>query len=162
MNIARILFDGTLLSLIMGVFVFGSLWYNPRLWLQDYPKAIQAKVPPLTRQEKQEQKLLMIPILLAMIGTPLWSAYQLGGEAPFLTVYFTAFLVTNIFNLFDAVVIDWLVLIVLKPKFAVLPGTEDMAHLLRDPKMHLSAYLRGIVFCAGFSLVIALVVMVVR
>jgi hypothetical protein len=162
MNIARILIDGTLLSLIMGVLIFGSLWYNPRLWLQDYPKAIQAKVPPLTPQEKQEQKLLMIPFLLAMIGIPFWSAYQLGGEAPFLTVYLTAFLVTNIFNLFDAVVIDWLVLIVLKPKFALIPGTEDMAHLLHDPEMHLSNYLRGIVFCAGFSLVIALVVMVVR
>ncbi len=39
----RVVIDGTLLSLILGAMIMGSLVYNPRLWLQDYPKAVQAK-----------------------------------------------------------------------------------------------------------------------
>jgi hypothetical protein len=43
--LTRVLIDGAILSAALSVVVLGSLYYNPRLWLHDYPKEIQAKVP---------------------------------------------------------------------------------------------------------------------
>jgi len=157
----RILIDGSLLSLAMGIIIFGSLIYNARLWLQDYPKEIRAKVPPNTPQEKRLQRLMMIPFLLFMLGVPVYSTYLLraenGGTISFLSAYLNVFFVLNLFNLFDAVVIDALVLALMKPKFAILPGTEGMAYLFGDWRLHLKNYVKGIVFCTVFSLPLALV-----
>jgi hypothetical protein len=161
LSLQRILIDGTLLSLAMGVIVVGSLYYNPRLWLQDYPKAMQAKVPPLTASEKRIRNFLILPVLLAFIGWPLLSVQQLraenGGTLPFLTAYLHVFFVANMFNLFDALVIDFLFLTLMKPKFAVLPGTEGMEYLYHDWSLHIGNYLKGIVFCAILSVPIAVV-----
>lgn len=165
LSLSRILIDGTVLSLIMGVTILGSLYYNPRLWLHDYPKPIQAKVPPATKREKQLQKILLVPFLLVMIGVPLVSTVllkqQLGGEIPFVSAYLNAFFVANIFNLFDAVVLDLLILTLMKPGFAVIPGAEGMEYLYRDWNMHLVNYGKGVVFCTVFSLPIALAAMVI-
>jgi hypothetical protein len=163
LSLPRILIDGTLFSLMMGVIIIGSLYYNPRLWLQDYPKEMQARVPPLTPSEKRLQRLMMLPFMLVFIGWPLFSAYQLraenGGTLPFVIAYLHVFFLANIFNLFDAVVIDALFIAILKPKFVMLPGTEDLVYLFYDWSMHLRNYLKGIVFCAIFSLPIAAVAM---
>lgn len=163
LSLNRMLMDGTLLSLGLGVLVLGSLYYNPRLWLQDYPAPIRAKAPPQTLTEKRQQRLLMIPLLLLMFGLPLYSTYQLrlenGGSISFITAYLNTFVVTNIFNLFDAVVLDLLILTFMKPKFAVIPGAEGMEYLYHDWNMHLRNYLKGIVFCAVFSLPITVVAM---
>ncbi|MBL8119673.1 MAG: nitroreductase, partial [Anaerolineae bacterium] len=89
LSLERILIDGTLLCVVLGGLIMASLYYNPRLWLQDYPKPVQAKVPPLNGEEKRQQRLLMIPFLLVMFGIPLYSAYVLRKEtgADFLSVY---------------------------------------------------------------------------
>lgn len=165
LSLARILIDGAILSLISGVIILGSLYYNPRLWLNDYPKPIQAKVPPATKREKRLQRIVVIPFLLALIGVPLYSTVllkqQFGGEISFLSAYLNAFFIANIFNLFDAVVIDLLILTFMKPKFAVIPGAEGMEYLYRDWNIHLVNYVKGVVFCAVFSLPIALAAIVI-
>jgi hypothetical protein len=161
LSLQRILIDGSLLSLTMGIIILGSLRYNPRLWLQDYPKEIREKVPPLTAQEKRQQRLLVVPFFLVMIGIPLGSTYLLrmesGGSITFLTAYLHTFLVANFFNLFDAVVLDFLILALIQPKFAALPGTEDMGYLYRDWGMHVRNYLKGIIVCGVLSAPIAFV-----
>jgi hypothetical protein len=161
LSLQRLLIDSSLLNMLMTIIIFGSLYYNPRLWLQDYPKEIQAKVPPLTAQEKRQQRLLVIPFFLIMIGIPLGSTYLLrmqnGGTITFLTAYLHTLLILNIFNLFDAVVIDILIIAVLQPKFVTLPGTEDMNYLYRDWGLHLRNYLKGLVVCAVLSAPIAFV-----
>lgn len=161
LSLERILIDGSLLSLAMGIIIFGSLIYNARLWLQDYPADIRAKVPPNTPQEKRLQRLLMIPFLLVMVGVPVYSTYLLrqenGGTISFLSAYLNVFFVLNLFNLFDAVVIDLLIGTFMKPKFAVIPGAEGMEYLFRNWGWHLANYLKGIGFCTVFSLPLALV-----
>ena len=161
LSLNRILIDGTLLSLAMSVIIYASLRYNPRLWLQDYPAEIRAKVPPLTPGEKRAQRLLIIPFLLVMIGVPIYSTYLLrlenGGIISFLSAYLNVFFVTNLFNLFDAVVIDLLIGTFMKPKFAVIPGAEGMEYVFRNWGWHLANYLKGIVFCTIFSAPLALV-----
>lgn len=165
LSLQRILIDGTILSLVMSAIIFASIRYNPRLWLQDYPAEVKAKVPPNTPREKREQRVLMIPFFLVMLGIPIYSAYLLrlenGGTLSFLSAYLNVFFVANLFNLFDAVVIDLLVGTFMKPKFAVIPGAEGMEYLFRNWGWHLANYLKGIVFCTIFSLPLALAALVI-
>ncbi len=165
--LSRILIDGSILCLVMGALIFGSLAYNPRLWIQDFPKAIQAIVPPLTASEKRIQRLFFVPFLLAMLGIPLYSTWLLkqqnGGELTFVSAWLNTFFVTSLFNLFDALVIDLLVLTFIKPHFAFNIGVELPAEMFNREfhnwNWHFMNYLKGVVFSAVFSLVIALVVM---
>jgi hypothetical protein len=162
LSISRILMDGTLLSLALSIIIIGSLIYNPRIWLQDYPESVRKLVPPLTDAEKRTQHILMIPFLLLFLVGPALSTAALraeqGGVLPFAVAYLNTFLVLNIFNLFDAVVIDLLILTVGKPRFMILPGTTlaDYGDLY-DWGMQLRNYLKGIVIAAVLALPIALV-----
>ncbi len=160
--ISHVLLGGALLSLGMTLLVFGSMLYNPRLWLQDYPEAVRRLVPPLSAAEKTAQRILLVPFLLLMLGGPLLSTLALrtasGGTLPFVTAYLNTFLVLNIVNLFDAVVLDLLVLTWMKPRFMYLPGTQPEQYAaLHDWSMHLNNYLKGVVFCTVASLPLALV-----
>lgn len=161
LSLQRILIDGGLLSLSLGILIVGSLILNARLWLQDYPKEVRDKVPPLSTQEKRAQKLMMLPVMALMIGVPLYSTYLLrvenGGTLPFITAYLNAFLVLHMFNLFDAVVLDVLLLSVMKPQFAILPNTEIADYHFDDWGMQFKNYLKGLVFCAVFALPLAAV-----
>ncbi|MBZ0280200.1 MAG: hypothetical protein K8L97_05635 [Anaerolineae bacterium] len=164
LSIQRILIDGSLLSLALGLLIMASLYYNPRLWLQDFPAEIRAKLPPVTPREKRDQYILMIPFMLLMFGFPVYSAVQLklanGGSIDFLTAYLHIALIAHIFNLFDAVVLDWLILTVMKPKFAIPPGAEGMEYLLADMSMQFKNFLKGIVICTVFSLPLAVLAMI--
>jgi hypothetical protein len=162
LSMQQILFDGLLISLLLTIIIFGSLYINPRLWLQDFPRQIREKAPPLTPAEKRLRTVIMV-LFLAAVVVPLYiSALRVeatnGGNAAFLTVFVHVFLVFNIFNLFDALVIDYLILAQMRPKFALIPEAEGLEHLFMDWRMHVGNYLKGIVFCAVFSLPIALLV----
>jgi hypothetical protein len=160
--LARILIDGAILSAALSLVILGSLYYNPRLWLHDYPKEIQAKVPLITPGEKRDRMVVMILFFGAILGTLVYSAAGLraayGGAVPFLTAYLHFFGVLSIFNLVDAVVLDLLLLTFMKPKFAVIPGAEGMEYLYHNWGMHLANFLKGVIFCAVFSLPMALIV----
>jgi hypothetical protein len=161
-SLQQALTDGLICSLVMSVLIIASLYANPRLWLQDYPKAIQAKVPPLNRQEKRWRLLLAVPLIALLMGFPLYSTYNAevanGGTLPFLSAFLHAFIVSNIFNLWDAIVLDLALLTFMKPKFATIPGAEGMEYLYNDWGMHLTNFLKGVVFCTVFSLIVASVI----
>src|SRR5262245_54995338 len=132
--IKQLLSDGTVLSLTTGLIVVGSLMYNARLWLQDYPKPIRDRVPPLNDAEKRDRRIVAILIVMILIRVLLFTALQLkadhSGPLSFGAAYLSIFLVLMTFNLFDAVVIDFLLIMVLRPKFVILPGMEGMENLL--------------------------------
>jgi hypothetical protein len=162
LSLQRIVLDGLLLVSVIGVILVGSAYYNARLWLQDFPKAVRAKVAPNTPQEKREQIALMVLFLGSIIGVLYYSNAQLksanGGVISFGTAWLNTFILFNIGNLFDAVVLDWLVLTVMKPRFMLLPGTTiaDYAEF-DDWRWHVGNYVKGVVIGAVFSLPIAFV-----
>jgi hypothetical protein len=63
-------------------------------------------------------------------------------QPTFPALFFTLYLVFLTFNLFDLLVIDLLVGMVLQPAFMVLPGTQGMP-AYRDAGFHLIAFLKG-------------------
>jgi len=164
LSIQRILIDSSLLNITLGLLIMGSLYYNPRLWLQDFPAEIRAKLPPLTPREKRDQRILTIPFMLLLFGFPIYSAVQLkqtnGGSIDFLTAYLHIALIANLFNLFDALILDWLILTIIQPKFAIPPGAEGMEYLMQDIPLQFKNFLKGIVISTLFSLPLAALVLI--
>ena len=123
--------QGLLFALIFNGYLFLIMVsFNPRIWgYQDYSEEIKAKVQPQTRQERQTAILISIPFFLLIFGLPTYSLLtlkaQLGGELPFLTA-FTHLLILFIMGTFgDLVILDWLIISKITPKFVIIPGTQE-------------------------------------
>ena len=133
LSLSRILLEGALLSAVLGIVIIASLYYNPRMWLQDYPAEIRARVLPLSAVEKRQRALVAVLFFSIILATLAYSMAGLrvagGGSVTFLTAYLHSFGVLSLFNLFDAVVLDLILLTGFKPKFAVIPGAEGMEYL---------------------------------
>ncbi len=157
-NLSRTLLDGAFLSLLASVYLLGVLRFNPRLFLQDYPEAIQGQVPPKTEAEKRQSLLIGIPFLILLAAMPFLSTLALkrqGGELiSFLQLFLNAFGVAFIFNLVDLLLLDWVLFCYLTPSFMVIPGTEGMP-AYKDYGYHFRASLIGTVLSLVAGLVIA-------
>ena len=151
-SISHILTDGLILCLLFGVFIITTLYLNPRTWLRSYPAEIKAIAPPLTPEEKRTRKWLLVPFMLMIAGIPYLSARGL----PLPLAYAHVFLILNMANLFDALVIDWLFLAQFQPKFALIPEAQGKEYLLLDRRTHIVNYFKGIVIMGVFSLPVAL------
>ncbi len=164
LSLPRILWDGLILSAIATVSITLIFRLNPRLWLQDYPKDVQASQPPKTEQEKRLSLLVGIPFLLLLLGVPLVSTLALeqrsAGPVPFWALFAQAFGVLLVFNLFDWLILDWLLFCTITPSFMVYPGTAGMAGY-KDYRFHFIGFLKGCVFSLVGGLVIAAIVAIV-
>ena len=154
--IQRVLINGTILSLVLGVMVMGSLRYNARLWLQDYPKPIRDRVPPLSTTERRQRAILAVVFIGVLFGGVALTTLQLrtasAGALSFGAAYVQIFLLLLLFNLFDAIVLDLFLIAILKPRFVILPGAEGMEYLFLDPRKHITDFMKGMVFCVVASL----------
>ncbi len=164
LSLERILIDGGLLVTIITVLILISFVVNPRIWLQDYPEAIRKLAAPLTPAEKRQQRIFMIPFLAAVIVLPFLStrAVVSQADAGFGTAFLHAFILLNLFNLFDALVIDWLFLWVVRPKFAFIPEAWAHQDQLFRTRREIGNWLKGVVFCTVTALILAAVVIVIR
>lgn len=157
-NLGKTILDGFLLSIIASFLLIVSLYINPRTFLQDYPKDIQAKVPPKTLSERRMSLLLGIPFLLVLILVPFFSTLTLkqqnGESSSFIAFFVNAFGVAFIFNLVDWLLLDWLMFCTITPKFVVIPGTEGMASY-KDYGFHFRGFIIGTLLSAIGALVIA-------
>ena len=127
----RILSDGALLSAVLGTLVVGSLSYNPEIWHDDYPPDVRAHAGPMSATAKRQRVLVAIPFFGALMSIVLGSTLRLkrqhAGELTFLAAFLHAYGVFMIFNAFDLVVLDYLLVMRLRPRRWVLPGTAGLA-----------------------------------
>lgn len=162
-SLERTLIDGALFTVAFTVLVMGSLIYNSRLWMHDFPKEIQALQAPLSRAEKRDQIIMGTALFVLLFGGLGLSALNLktinGGALSFGAAFAHIYLIWSIVNLWDAVVID-LGLLVVKPSFMMLPGVASHWHALTDPKFHIVNFFKGVVGGVVLSAMIALVVIV--
>ncbi|MBA2287455.1 MAG: nitroreductase, partial [Ktedonobacteraceae bacterium] len=129
MNIfSTIIIYGIPCSFILCIVILAMLRYNPRLLLQDYPQDVQQKVPPKTPAEKRVSAYWAAVIFIVMLAFPLVAALSLkASHHGFLDVFLGTFGVLFLFNLVDLLVMDWLIVCTITPKFLVIPGSEGMA-----------------------------------
>jgi hypothetical protein len=156
MNVfANILIYGSALSLVLSVLILAVIRANPRLMLQDYPKDIQAAVPPKTPAEQRQTRYLGMLLLLLMVIFTLAAALSAkAAHYGFSGIFFSASGVLFLFNVVDWLILDWLIFCTFTPAFAVIPGTEGMAGY-KNYAMHFRGFLIGTVFSAAAGLVIA-------
>ncbi len=152
--LASILLYGLILSVVFSAIVLGMVLVNPRLMLQDYPKDIQAAVPPKTATEKHQTVIWGLPLWGFLLGCPTVAALSdkaANGNA--LEIIVAAFGVLFLSNLVDWLILDWLIFCTITPSFVVLAGTEGMAGY-KNYRMHFRGFLIGTVLAILIALII--------
>ncbi len=157
LSIKRIIVDGSILSLLIGLLVVGSMYYNAEIFHDDYPPDIQERAGPMSQRAKRQRRFVAFPLLLLVFGMPIYSNLKLKrqnrGNLSFFPAFLNAYAVSAFFNLFDLLVLDYLVVIGLQPEFVVLPGTEGMVSY-HDYYFHFVGFLKGL----GIGLVPSLLI----
>ncbi|WP_433774117.1 nitroreductase [Bacillus wiedmannii] len=152
----QMVYVGIIMSIVLSVLILGSLYYNPRLSLTEYPKDIQKVVFPKTINEKKQTIYFNVVYNTILFGTPFISTYLLHKQEKLL--YMDAYLHTlgilMIFNLVDLFIMDWLIFCWITPRFVVIPSTEGMKGY-KDYKFHLKGAIVGTLFLAIVSLFLA-------
>lgn len=152
------LFIGLALSVIMTIMIVVSLLINKEMWLQDYPDDVKAKWGPMSQKAKRQRAVFAVFFFGVMIGAMVYAVIRLervlGIPPTFLAVFASIVIILSMFNLTDAVIIDWLILMVLWPGLGVLPGTEGMAGY-KDMQLWTKNLLKGFVFAPIAGLLVA-------
>ncbi len=156
---------GTVLSAVLSILIVISLMINKEMWLQDYPPDVKAKWGPMSEKAKRQRLVFAVPFFGLMIGAMVYDVIRLEaalGTAPSLFAVFVSIgIVFGMFNLVDAVIIDWLILLVLWPGLVVLPGTEGMAGY-RDMRLWTVNLLKGFMLAPIAGALVAGIVFVFR
>ena len=164
LDLGGIVVYGTLLSVLASLTVLLAVFFNPRFARNDLPKDIQKKVPPLARREKLQALFFFVPLITLMIAIPL--AYGLGLKSEqgsgvsYLALTGHIFAVLFTANVFELLVVDWLVYCAITPKRLVLPNTEGMAGY-KDYIHHVRSHARGAAVMLILSPALAGVVLLV-
>ena len=152
--LATILVYGVPGSLVLSALILAMLWHNPRLLLQDYPKDVRAAVPPKTLTEKRLSSYWAAVFLLLLIALLVLAALSAkAAHQSFPGVFLSAFGVSFLFNLVDWLILDWLIVCTITPRFVVIPGTEGMAGY-KNYAMHFKGFLVG----TGVSVVMGVLI----
>jgi hypothetical protein len=149
---------GAILSLLMFFFIFGSLYYNPEIWLSDYPADIRKKYGPVSEKTYREKRWLSLAVFLVLLGISAASVVQLprptGDQATFVPVFLNLYIIFMVFNLVDLLAFDWLIGVIIRPKFLILRGTEG-SEGYRDYGFHFRGFLKGTLISLVTSLILA-------
>lgn len=162
MVFVNIVFNGLFYTTIgAGYLLIFMVTFNPRIWgYQDYPEKIKEKVHPQTRRERVVAGLVGIPWFFFILAYPLISTIfleaELNSEIPYEIAFFNILFMVFLFFLVDLVVLDWLIITKITPKFVIIDGTtpEDYKDFSHHYKDHLIASIPLILICAVFSAII--------
>ena len=121
---------------------------NAEMILNDYPPDVRAKFGPMSEKARKQANLASLPLLATLgliVVLGLGQLRNLTGVLTFLNTFIVTTTIFQVWNLIDLVLLDWFLLMTLKPRFMILPGTEGMAGY-SDYGFHFRKFLNGIVF----------------
>jgi len=151
MNPIQLIQHGMTWGLIFGTtFCAATLllgWVNVEMLLNDYPPDIRAKFGPMSAATRKQASQATIPLLATLSLVIILGLAQLRNSTGSLTFIDTLLVTTvmlQVWNLIDLVVLDWFILMTLRPRFMILPGTEGLAGYC-DYRFHFRKFLNGIV-----------------
>lgn len=151
---------GFLLCAIATVCIVGSQIVNARLWLKSYPQTIQNAVPPRTKSEKLFKLISGIPFMAALVGLPLIAAYiykqSINPDPGFFQYFLIIFSTSFMFNLYDLVVLDWLIFCFITPSYQIIEGSEHLIKEYKNYSFHLRGLYIGLIMGLFYSLLSAL------
>lgn len=158
MDISLLIKHGLICSALLTIALLIIGLKNPRFMLQDYPKEIIDAVPPKTKQEKKQGILFGIPFLLIFIGYPLYFGWAFSVQHSYWVVFFNVWSIALFANAYDLIILDWLVICAITPKFVVIPGTEGNKGY-KNYLFHFIGFLKGVVITFLISLMLSGILM---
>jgi len=154
---------GAIFSLVMSAIIVLSLRRNPMIWAERAPEDIKQAVGPIDEHARQQRRTFGILTLLFLLLILILSIYRLNaiqGGLTFWSVFLNVFIVVMVWNLVDLLIIDWLLLVIIQPKFIFIPGTEGLAGY-KDFAFHFRGFLKGIIYSVVIGLLLAGITMLV-
>lgn len=153
--------DGAVVSGLGGALIIGALWYDADIFHDDYPPDVRAAAGPISARAKKERLVLIAPLVATVLSVPLVSTRRLtrdtrdkGGSLSVTGAFLHAYGVRLVFNVFDAVVVDYLLIMRLQPRFVILPGTEGLPGYA-DVSFHAKAFLKSLILTVPTRLLVA-------
>lgn len=149
---------GGILSVMMSAIILITLYYWPRIWVGSGPPELKAALGPPSPSDTRLKRLVALPTFLLVGGLLIHAIIRLGalsgGQLRFFDVALSTFLIIQVFSLVDLLLIDWLLIVTIRPRFVMIPGTEHLQSY-GDYWFHFRGFLRGAVGSAIASLLIA-------
>ena len=159
--ISHALLFGVILSAALFTLMLVVVRINPEIMLKDYPPDIQAKYGRMSERSKRQRVPVMILFFAMMLGIIAWSfqgvAATRADGISFVAAFVHLLVMFTVFNLLDWLVLDWLIVVKIRPGFMILPGTEGLAGY-DDYGFHFRGFLIGIVISLLVSPLLAVVV----
>jgi hypothetical protein len=148
---------GGLLSLLLTCIVFATLIFYPRIWLHAAPIDIQQAVG-VTVRDRHIRRVVRCSILgacLALIGYSIARLFVLtNGQPSFFELALSVFLILQVWNVVDLLLIDWLLLIKIRPSCMMIPGAEYLPGY-GDYGFHFRGFIKGLVGSLAASVITA-------
>jgi hypothetical protein len=149
---------GVILGGVLFTLVLGLTRINPEIMLKDYPPDVQAKYGPMSERSKRQRlpvAIFFIAVLLGIVAISFREVRTItGGDIPFLDAFVHLFVMFSTFNLLDWLVLDWLIVVTIRPSFMILPGTEGLAGY-KDYRFHFRGFVTGIGITVVASVLVA-------
>jgi len=161
-GLRHVLTSGLVFATIANAYLFlVMISTSARIWgYTDYPAVIKTKVPPQTRREKRIALLVGLPWFVFVLGFPVVSTYalksKLGHEIAFGTAFLNLFVMLQLAMLVDLVLLDWLLVSRITPRFVIIPGTEKADY--KNFSSHYRGHAKAAVALTIVSLAVAAVV----
>jgi len=159
--VSHALIYGVILSAVLFTLIMVLTRINPEIMLKDYPPDIQAKYGPMSERSKRQRIPVAIFFIAVLLGIVAMSFQEVrtnaGGDILFLDAFVHLLVMFSVFNLLDWLVLDWLIVVTILPRFIILPGTEGLAGY-KDYGFHFRGFLIGSVITFVTSILVAGVV----
>jgi hypothetical protein len=148
------LLHGLIWSGIWVIALYVTFKFVPHALVHNYPKELQelAGIPAKSKRLTTIVSLLVWAVIIGYyLFAVLWTfRFQAGG---FFDMVVFSFIVFMVWNIFDLVIMDWLLFCTVQPSVMVLKGTKGHP-AYKDYKFHFIGFLKGIVIAAIFALAI--------
>ncbi len=155
---------GLALSLTLTAIMIISGVLAADIWVGDYPPDIRQKYGAMSPRAARLRPAIAVLFFTAILAIPFLGLFNLRaehGDIPFLAALVFSVTTLLVFNIFDLIVLDWLLFCTIQPRPMILPGTEGMAGY-RDYRFHFVGFLKGLGFCTVGGLLIAGLWMIVQ
>ena len=151
----RVVRDGLLLSVVFSAIIVGTGLINPWLLLENYDPAIRELVAPPDDLPVVLPAVIGVVMIVMLVWLMVRSVVRLererGGQLGFGRAAVHAWLLFQFVNLWDVVILDWLLFVTIQPSAFILPGTEghpaydDYLFHLKESYAHPVPWVGGLV-----------------
>ncbi len=129
------------------------------MWVGDYPPDVKEVFGEMSAKAKAYRPLIAALFFGSILTIPVLSLGRLHlitQDEGFWSYTLSTFIVLMVFNIFDLIILDWLIFVAIQPKAIILPGTEGLVGY-KDYCFHFRGFIIGIAFSGVGALIISAV-----